>query len=576
MVKVSKFFGAMWRFGLAHKAILVCLLTLMAIVLVQHVTWLAGRPLARIQVDSQSVGLFMRSNGTVEEAASLSEKATITLHLEKEESDVKPEKVSIEKSGIRVDTQQLTNDIRKYSPLNLVPFGSIVFKKSYDSRQYFVGNKDSEVFFSNLADTHSVKPIDATVVKQEKALAIQGDVSGKTFSPDELEQKVITGVQANKSIVAAAAKDVRSSKTVDTLKPFVEEIEKKIAHPYTFVQGAKKYTIESSEELITLVDIYVDEESGDQKYRLSEEATKGYLGAKLNPIYGTQATDTVVVQENGSEVDRIPGRNGQEVDVNALFSKMQDSFMSTSDQPIELSLKTVASKIITIKRYGKTQADLQNLLNDLGSQYGDVSISVQELYGNYRTAHYQGSKQRVAASTYKLLVAYAVGQKITSSEWSWDTPILGVSTDQCMQRMIVRSDNPCPEAWVYSVMGANHVNAVGRSLGMTNTCFGCSYAQSSTSDQLKILNAIRTSNGMSSEVSGRILGYMNSQIYRQGIPKGTGYRVANKPGFLEGYLNDSAIVYIKDGPLLLSIYTNNKSWSTIASITARIIENTTY
>lgn len=111
------------------------------------------------------------------------------------------------------------------------------------------------------------------------------------------------------------------------------------------------------------------------------------------------------------------------------------------------------------------------------------------------------------------------------------------------------------------------------SLGMTSSCFGCGYAKSSTDDQLKITEAIFASRGLGSESSSKIIGLMTRQVHREGIPSSTRYTVADKVGFLESYLNDSAIVYTKNGPLSISIYTNGSSWASIAEISREIIKN---
>ena len=66
---------------------------------------------------------------------------------------------------------------------------------------------------------------------------------------------------------------------------------------------------------------------------------------------------------------------------------------------------------------------------------------------------------------------------------------------------------------------------------------------------------------------------MKQQIYRKGIPAGTSYQVADKVGFLDGYLNDSAVVYTNKGPVLISIFSNNLSWGAISDMTKDIVEN---
>ena len=63
---------------------------------------------------------------------------------------------------------------------------------------------------------------------------------------------------------------------------------------------------------------------------------------------------------------------------------------------------------------------------------------------------------------------------------------------------------------------------------------------------------------------------MKRQIYRAGIPKGTGQTVADKVGFVDNVIHDAGIVYGPNGPYILVIMTSNSSWSAIASIASQI------
>ena len=54
------------------------------------------------------------------------------------------------------------------------------------------------------------------------------------------------------------------------------------------------------------------------------------------------------------------------------------------------------------------------------------------------------------------------------------------------------------------------------------------------------------------------------------VPAGTSATVADKVGFLYGYLNDAAIVYHPSGTYVLSVMTDRLSWGKIAEITRKI------
>jgi beta-lactamase class A len=65
---------------------------------------------------------------------------------------------------------------------------------------------------------------------------------------------------------------------------------------------------------------------------------------------------------------------------------------------------------------------------------------------------------------------------------------------------------------------------------------------------------------------------MKKQVYRSGIPAGLGASatVADKVGFMNGYLNDTGICYTKNGDFAMTIMTHGSSWSEIAEIAKTI------
>jgi beta-lactamase class A len=75
---------------------------------------------------------------------------------------------------------------------------------------------------------------------------------------------------------------------------------------------------------------------------------------------------------------------------------------------------------------------------------------------------------------------------------------------------------------------------------------------------------------VSSESRERLLGALKRNIYRQGIPAGANGAVADKVGFLDGLLHDTAVVHSSNGTYVLTILTNGSSWAEIAELTRQI------
>jgi hypothetical protein len=64
---------------------------------------------------------------------------------------------------------------------------------------------------------------------------------------------------------------------------------------------------------------------------------------------------------------------------------------------------------------------------------------------------------------------------------------------------------------------------------------------------------------------------MQRQVYRSGIPSGTGQTVADKVGFLGDIRNDAGIVYNGGQPYILVVMTHNQyNFALIQSISSQV------
>lgn len=210
-------------------------------------------------------------------------------------------------------------------------------------------------------------------------------------------------------------------------------------------------------------------------------------------------------------------------------------------------------------------------LADLGRSKGDYAITVRELGGLSRSASYNGGKIYHPASTYKLFVAYGVLKRIENGSLQWDTPFLNNQTvDQCFEAMIVRSDNPCAEKFGNDLGWGNIQNDI-RGIGISASVLaGGSGFRSNTDDQVNFLQKLVQGNIVTDPNKDKLLSVMSRQIYRAGIPAGTRVGVADKVGFLNGLLHDTAIVYSPNGTYLVSIYSNGSTWGGIADAAKQI------
>lgn len=136
--------------------------------------------------------------------------------------------------------------------------------------------------------------------------------------------------------------------------------------------------------------------------------------------------------------------------------------------------------------------------------------------------------------------------------------------------MIVNSDNACSEAFGERI-GWQTIQNELRAIGLPTTVLvsGGGF-RSDTNEQVSFLNRLLNANIVSDASKDKLLAVMKRQVYRLGVPSGVDVPVADKVGFLEGLLHDTAIVYGKEGTYLIAIYTDNSTWGAIADITNQV------
>lgn len=287
------------------------------------------------------------------------------------------------------------------------------------------------------------------------------------------------------------------------------------------------------------------------------------------------AGTTKVVTMDGHETSRTPGKNGRTVDSDPLIVTLKQALESQTAVSATMNFKDALPTVSYDHHYSHSQQGLQAYINQVTSS-GTIQISVKQLTGNGWSASARASESVVSASTYKLFVSLILMKKIEAGEIQWSDAIQGTDVTECLRKTIVVSANNCAEDWLKQ-WGRKETNSSLYGLGFSSaTTFTASDAShTSAADLQKLLIGLHNRSLFSADNANHLIGLMKQQIYRQGIPKGSAGVVADKVGFLWGYLNDAAIVYHPQGTYVLVIMTNNQSWAKIAEIT-RTIESLMY
>jgi beta-lactamase class A len=185
----------------------------------------------------------------------------------------------------------------------------------------------------------------------------------------------------------------------------------------------------------------------------------------------------------------------------------------------------------------------------------DLAISFVSLDDSELKLQVNADQEFIAASTYKILAAYAMFHA-------------GNAPD-CLDDMIIYSDNDCPLNYL-ARYGWSRLTEDARDIGATRTWFDSS-THTTANDLATVLEQIYDGSLLSEVDNDRLLDDMKQQVFRDGIPAGIPEaEVADKVGFLDGLLHDAGIVYSPKGDFVLVIMTDGYSWGAIADVAAEI------
>ncbi len=166
------------------------------------------------------------------------------------------------------------------------------------------------------------------------------------------------------------------------------------------------------------------------------------------------------------------------------------------------------------------------MLDAWGLTYGSHqwSVTVQGLGNDKTKASLQPDKQYITASIYKLFFTYTLFQKYSLDNLSsvQITPEGRSTTDlkSCLELAIKRSDNPCAEA-IGDKLGWGATTTALKKLGMNSTNLNDPTGLKTTAaDTALFLQKMNNGQLMGDDQRDYILGLMQQQVEREGIPAG--------------------------------------------------------
>lgn len=476
--------------------------------------------------------------------------------------------------GLKVDNERRVEELNYPWYLRLVPT-SIVWAHAIKQPTAPTYVRDSATLSKYLAEELdgicSVAPQNATAkVANDKIVVVPEEDGGVCDESDVRETlSSVTPLLPDAPSVRVAMDPRPASLRSDDVTPIVETMNQQIEKGVSLRHGDISVTVDPS-RLLSWLSFHSDND--EFSVRINGERSDEYIRETFEEKVARPAGVTKIATKDFVETSREEGAPGRQLDLEATRSRVVEYLLADNNM-IEIAEAEVAPRVQYSRSYSNSDTGLSALMRHYAETHpGTYGMSLIELDGQRRRAHFNESTKFTTASTYKLYVAYSALKRVESGELRWSDQIAGGrNLEQCFDDMIVKSDNPCAEALVAKI-GYRPLTVDAQSIVSANTTFLDTQSYKTTAGDLSTFMASLATGqiALSTEHQTRFLDALRRNQFRQGIPAGASGAVADKVGFLEGFLHDAAIVYGPSGTYALSIMTDGSSWENIAELTREI------
>lgn len=476
--------------------------------------------------------------------------------------------------GLSVDNSQNIADIpypwyMRAIPSSLWWYGLVTKVDEPD----YVSNTETlnEYIQSTFGDDCRLDPKNPSAEASREKISITQGVNGGRCEKNEVEaafNQVKPSLQSEIDVQLDVTVLHPAIETAD-MEELVAKIESRLKRDLPIIVGGEVVEIEAADVRSWLV---FSTDNNELSVLIDSDKSGDLLQEKVGQKLAQPAGVTKVTTHDFAEISREDGVKGQGLDFQVTIDRIIAYLTEQSDE-IQAGVAIIEPKVEYTRSYSSSNEGLSALVaNYAKDRPGTYGVSLIELSGQRRRAEYNASLKFTTASTYKVYVAYSVLKRVEAGEFSWGQSVVaGKDMAKCFDDMIVSSDNPCAEAFVQKI-GYTPLHRDVTGLGLKGTSFIDKESFKTTAGDLSNFMAMLESGQLplSSESRSRLIDVMKRNVYRRGIPDGANGVVADKVGFLDGLLHDTAIIYSPSGTYVLTILTDGSSWANIADLTRQI------
>ncbi|HYH75704.1 MAG TPA: serine hydrolase [Candidatus Saccharimonadales bacterium] len=451
--------------------------------------------------------------------------------------------------------------------VRIIPFSAayIMFTRDAPVRVSFTGD-ELAAFAAKLEQTTQREAVNATIAVKDDEARVVSAVPRKVYEADATVRTLRAASFADNTPIKLQPKTTPAQRTDAMVRPLIDSANRAIDVRLQ-LDIAGKASRPKATEIAAWLHFPEDSATKELSLALKQDAVAAYLAKVQGDAYIAPGK-TMVRSIDGREVSRVTGKSGKGVDAAAALPALLTALQAGGEQRVDLPVGTISPEIVYERVHSNADAAFTSVVQQAAQAKGGFGIAVMEMNG--RSSNANGDKQFVAASTYKLYVAYMWFKRVEAGKASWSDSINGQRADRCFEVMIVNSDNPCAIAFAQAVGGWDTVDAGMKDLGLQRTSLVSGNLRTTANDLAYFMYRLEQGNLVAPADRTRLINLMKRQIYRSGIPAGTGVSVANKVGFVDGYLNDPAIVYSPKGTYIMVIMSYGSTWSQVADAAKQI------
>ncbi len=511
----------------------------------------------RTLVGGKNVGLH--SKNSITKSVARYNDQTVAVNLQ---GAVKREKPAA--LGLQIDGEKTAQKAVDYPLLQrFIPF-SVFAAQTVDAFDTKVDTPQAGEFAKSVAK-FSKAPKDATVTIAADKVAVVDSEPGYTYEEEATKQAIAnTQLDADMQVVVPAETVAPKIKT-DDAAVLAAQIQERLNTPLSV--HAAGHSIElSKNELAKILQTKQDGNTLALSYNRDEIVTRL---KELSPYVYIAQTSNKIVLVDGEVAGGSSGKKGKMLLLDASAEAVEKA-LATKATSVDAKTEDVTPKTQYVRSYTRTSKGLQALIDYwVSSHSGQYGVSLRMIDGSIN-ASTNGTKQFTSASIYKLYVTYVAYTKANNGQLSLSsTTSTGQSVETCIDRMIVVSDNACAVA-VGNLIGWSANDGFLRTNGIVGTTLSAGNQLTTANDATTLLVKLQSGTLVSDTYKNSWLDMMRRQIYRKGIPAGSAGSVANKVGFLYALNHDAAIVYHPKGTYVLTVLSNNSSFSAIADLSRQI------